>query len=162
TVLNTNDTGAGSLRAAIITANGDAANTYNITFANSVSGTITLGSTNLLSASNCTINGQTSGGWNSATGAPGIILDGGGSAHPNLSGLDIQGTGDIVKGLAIINCDFAGIVIEPPPSGPSGSALIQDCFIGINPSNNTVAAGSFDGVAIIDTTSNTIGGTSAL
>ena len=86
---------------------------------------------------------------------PVITLDGSG-AGSNASGLELTAAGDVVKALDIVNFNFAGILID----NGGTTATVQACYLGLTTAG-TVAS-NFDGVAIFDSSSNTIGGTSGV
>jgi hypothetical protein len=151
------DSGAGSLRAAITTADTNGQPTNLIEFSG-----MTLGSTTItllsalpnLTAANVTIDGTTAPGFAVGTGTPSLVINGAGIA--NLSGLHLTNAGDTVKGVSIVNCDFAGILIDGSGANLGGTATVQDCYLGITPGGTVTP--NFDGVAILDSASNTIGG----
>ena len=104
-----------------------------------------------VTASNTTINGYTQASAHPNTNSPGagdnavltIVLDG---ARAGLNGIGIQvtGSGDTIRGLAIINFQFDGVDIEA--SGVTGDIVAGD-FIGVRP-NGTTPAGNQNGVVI--------------
>lgn len=107
TVTNTNDSGAGSLRTAITSANSNAAGDT-IVFESTLSGTINLSSElpELSDAQGVTIDATTA---QDAISGPDIILNGGGG---NFRGLVISSNGNTIKGLKITNVQQDGLSIN--------------------------------------------------
>ena len=152
TVSNTNDSGAGSLRQAILDANGTAA-ADTITF--STSGTITP-LTPLPTITNpVTIDASTAPGAAvavSATPATLTVELNGSSAGDSGIGLRISASNCMIKGLVINRFQEAGIRIDTG----TGTTLAGN-FIGTD-INGTAAQGNFNrGVLIVGSTGNLIG-----
>jgi titin len=142
TVLNTGDSGAGSLRQAILDSN-SAGGSNTITFNIAASGVQTI--TPLSALPNVTasvvIDATTEPGY---AGAPIVALTSG-SAGSGVSGLTITAANSTVQGL-IVN-DFTGNGIVLTGAGASGD-LIAGNYIGTDPSGTTQAANGGEGVAI--------------
>jgi hypothetical protein len=151
TVMNTNDTGADSLRAAIAAANANAGLDA-IAFA--------------VGSGSITISPMTS----LPTITEAVMLDG--TTQPGFAGdpiVEIAGMGGTISGLTITggNCVVRGLVINRFSSSPgiflhpsgSGGNIIENNFLGTNLSG-TMAAGNQAGIEV-DVPNNTIGGTAA-
>jgi parallel beta-helix repeat protein len=153
TVTNTNNSGAGSLRAAIIASNGATGSApNNIDFQIGSGGTETIKLKSALPAIThpVVIDGTTQPGTGST---PGIVLNGtnaGGSAV----GLTLDASNSTVKGLAIDDFGGSGVAVH------AGSGdLITDDFLGITPGGKAAGNGG-DGVLFNNGSSdNTVGGT---
>lgn len=152
-VTNTSDSGAGSLRQAINDANSTSGPNA-IVFNMVCDGTCTITpSTALPSIGEAvTIDGTTQPGF---VGTPVVELNGT-SAGAGAHGLLIIGSNSIVRGLAINRFGGSGIRLE---SG--GGNLIEGNHIGTNVSGTTDLGNGGNGVHIIDSSDNTIGGTGA-
>ena len=162
TVTNTSDSGPGSLRQAILDANGAAgANTiaFNISGAGCDGGGVctiaTTGGFNTLTGT-VLVDGYTQPGATPNTNATGalntvlkIVLTGGGPfAGP---GLAINGNGSTIRGLVINN---SGTGIE---AGGSNDGKVQGCFLGVDAAGQTAVLNSW-GVHAQFGTNLTIGG----
>jgi titin len=152
TVVNANDSGAGSLRQAILQANANAgADTINIKIA---SGPQTI---NLLSAlpaltGPTVVNGQTQPGF---TTTPIIELNGAG-AGPGASGLTLMAGGSSVRGLVINRFAGSGIVLR------AGGCSVLGCFLGTDVAGAAARPNGRDGVTILSgAAGNVVGGTVA-
>jgi VCBS repeat-containing protein len=151
TVTNLNDSGAGSLRAAITSANASSGNVIQF----NVAGTINLASTLPNITKQVTIDATTAPGW--AAGKPVVELNGT-SAGAGSSGLilDSGSSGSTIKGLAINRFSQYGILIQN-----SSNNVVQGNFLGTNLAGNA-AQGNLVGLMIQGTSSgNTVGGTTA-
>jgi len=154
TVTNINDSGAGSLRQAMISANANGVGADTIVFNTPVLGVHTI---NLLTplptiATQMTIDGTTQPGYSST---PIIELDGNSIIVLNTPGFRINGTGNsTIKGLCI-NRFWVGIKIE----GPVGGNTIIGNYIGVGPSGNTPRGNGTTGIDISSASNNIIGGT---
>jgi hypothetical protein len=147
TVTNTADTGAGSLRQAITDAN---ANPGPDTIAFNIPGagvqTINVSATNLPGISDpVTIDGTTQPGY---AGAPLIEIHG-----SQTSGMSITAGSTTLRGLVINN--FGTIVLM---TGLGGN-VIQGCYIGTNAAGSAGASTGNIGLRMINSSNNTIGGT---
>jgi len=157
TVTNLADTGSGSLRTAILNANAAGASSTNFIHFNIVGpGPFTISPTAALPpiTARVTIDGTTQPGY---AGKPSIELDGT-SAGNDTSGLYLQSSNCVVRGLAINRFGKEGIRIEG-----SGSNVIQGNFIGTGPFGtnslgNGTGSGAFGGITILSA-GNLIGGT---
>lgn len=109
TVTNTNDSGAGSLREAITSANSNAA-ADTIVFDGTLSGTIGLQSAlpEITDAQGVTIDGTTA---QDALTGPDIILNGA-SAGSNAIGLKLSSSGNTILGLKFTNFNGQGLVVN--------------------------------------------------
>ncbi len=151
-VTNTNDSGSGSLRQAILNANG-AAGSDVITFNLSSGTTINLGTALPTITDTVDINGTSQSGY---SGTPLVVLNG---ASVSGSGLVLQASGSTVRGLVIHSFGGDGIVL-----GGSGGHTVTGNWIGVNSSGLLDRGNGGDGIAILaGSNGNTIGGnTSAL
>jgi len=159
-VTNTNDSGAGSLRQAIIDANATGA-IDTIIFNIPGAGVHTINLTNFLPFIDqpVVIDGTSQPGW--SAGNPVIEINGANTVDgsPGLRLLNIPSglTPTIVRGLIINNFPAEGIKIEN-----SSKVVVTGCFIGTD-ATGTVARGNFDGILIkadvsASAINNTIGG----
>jgi hypothetical protein len=149
TVGNANDSGAGSLRQAILDANAQAG-VQTITF-NIGTGLQTI---NLLSGlpaitDAVVIDGTTQPGY---AGAPIIELNGQSAA--GAPGLHVAGGESTIKGLVIRNFNNNGINLH------SNNNVVQNCYIGTT-SAGTAAAPNHSGIHIRNSSGNVVGGTTA-
>ncbi|HET7524482.1 MAG TPA: DUF4347 domain-containing protein, partial [Burkholderiaceae bacterium] len=129
TVTNTNDSGAGSLRQAIIDANALAgADTITFNIAGTGVQTINLASALPAITDTVTIDGTTQAGY--AVGAPVIVLEGG-AAGANATGITLQASNSTIRGLQI-----QGFVNGS--SGVTGVAILLDGTTG-GGDNNTIS-----------------------
>lgn len=144
TVTNLNDSGAGSLRQAITSANANGGADA-ITF--STFGTINLASVLPPITSQITING-TNGG------APGIVLHGG---HTITTGLDLQAGSDFstIRGLVVHSFTGQGIAIAD-----STGVTVAGNYIGTD-ANGNVSLVNVIGVNVFNAADTQIGGTTA-
>lgn len=150
-VINTNDSGAGSLRQAIIDTNTNP-NDNIITFNITGSGVHTIALLAPLDpiTSPVTIDATTQPGTGST---PTIELDGSG-AGAGASGLVVQAGATTIRGLAINHFQGNGIVLNT-----AGSNRLEGNFIGVDPSGTQARGNGLDGIFIDNTGSNSIGGT---
>src|SRR6185436_20383658 len=150
TVTNTNDSGPGSLRQAIIDAN-NAPGSDSIIF-NIGSGLKTIKP--LTRLDNLTgpviIDGTTQPGF---SGVPIIELDG--SLQPDGNGLVISGGDSTVRGLVINSFRFNGIVIDT-----KGGNRVEGCYIGTDATGTVARANGADG-SNVSVSNKTIGGATA-
>lgn len=147
-VVNTNNTGAGSLRQAILDANANAG-TDTIHFNIPGQGVKTIALTSALPVINepLIIDGTTQPGF---SGTPIIELDG---ISESFNGLDITAGNSTVKGL-VINRFVRGIYLRT-----DGGNVVQGNFIGTNSTGNT-ARPNLVGISVLSS-NNTIGGAAA-
>lgn len=149
-VSNTNDSGAGSLRQAIIDANNNAG--ADIITIQIGSGHVQIIPTSPLPAitSPVTIDGTTQGGY---SGNPLVELSGNG-AGSSAVGLWItgSGSGSTIKGLIINNFGANGIFMD------TGGNTIINNWIGLAADGVTTAGNGTDGIGIYNAGNNTIGG----
>ncbi|MFO0817271.1 MAG: cadherin domain-containing protein [Pirellulales bacterium] len=154
TVTNTNDSGAGSLRAAMLAAvNGDVI-TFNI--AGVGPHTINVASELPTITQSITIDGWTEPDYSSLTAIPAIVVNG--NATNNTNGFRITASNVTIRGLTINRFDAAGIYIE---SGSNN--VIQGNFIGTDATGNALAetlGAMSDGIRI-QSANNVIGGVTA-
>jgi len=150
-VKNTNDAGPGSLRAAIDAANATAAaDTIKFNIPGAGGHVITLASPLPQIVHPVTINGQSQPGF---AGQPLVRLDNGTGSNVNVLGLDVTAGSTRVLGLSI-----TGFSTEIRFQTGSGST-VSGCWLGLDLAGAAVDSGS--GVVIVDSKSNTVGGTSA-
>lgn len=159
TVTNTNDSGAGSLRQAITSANANPMDADNIVFNiptsdpnyNASMGVFTITVTSLLPTVNSisvSIDGTTQPG-NTNPNGPEICL----KSNSNLMyGLGLPFSGGSIKGL-IINGFLYGVAITKYQTYPSGSCTVSDCYIGVN-HDGTIAAPNDIGIAVMEASNN--------
>jgi hypothetical protein len=153
TVINTNDSGAGSLRQAIINANGNSGlNTISFQIPGSGPFTINPQSTYPPITQPVAIDGTTQPGYSNT---PLIQINGAGIGA-NGDGFLIQGGGSTIRGLAIYRCKRDGIRI----SG-LGTNTIQACYLGTDATGTNVLGNLEAGVYIYRSYSNLIGGSLA-
>src|ERR1700730_2213229 len=151
TVTNSNDSGAGSLRQALLNANGSPG-TDTITFNIPGAGVRTISLTSALPAITdpVIIDGTTQ----PLAGSPLIELNGTG-AGPGVNGLSILAGKSRVKGLVINRFGGAGILLQT-----NGGNFIEGNYIGTNAPGTAKAANGTIGIWISNSPNNTIGGTS--
>ncbi len=147
TVTNTNDSGSGSLRQAIVDAN-NTPGTDTITF-NIGNGYQTIKPLQRLPTltSPVVIDGTTQPGF---SGAPLIELDGSNQADGN--GLSIDGGDSTVRGLVINRFHFNGISI-----GSKGGNRVEGCYIGTDVTGTVARPNGSIGISI-SSSNNIIGG----
>ncbi len=151
-VTNTNDSGAGSFRQAILDSN-TTGGVDTISFAIPGAGVHTISLLSQLPdlTDAVIIDGTTQG----VSATPLIELDGT-SAGAGVNGLVITGGGSTVKGLAINRFTASGIRIQA-----LGGNTIQGNFIGTNAAGNADLGNGLHGVYNVNTPGNLIGGTTA-
>jgi hypothetical protein len=162
TVTNTNDSGAGSVRQAIIDANNTSgADTINFNIPGSGVHTITPASELPAITGPVTIDGYTQPGAQPNTKAVGnnavLKIELSGANAPG-HGLFVIGSNSTIKGLVINRWAGAGIVIIG--SGATGNKVTGN-FIGTDASGTQDAGNSTQGVLINEASDNTIGGATA-
>lgn len=153
TVSNTNDSGAGSLRQAITSAN-MTAGLDTIVFSIPGGGVKTITPASPLPAVTqpLIIDGPSQPGF---SGTPLIELNGtAAGAHAN--GLRLTAGNTWVKGLIINRFGRVGIVIEGP-----GQTTVSGCYIGTNAAGTGDLGNGEEGVVILNSSLNTIGGTTS-
>lgn len=150
-VTNTNDSGVGSLRQAIINANADEG-TETIRFNISGTGvkTITPASALPIITNAVIIDGTTQPGFSATP----LIQLSGSSAGAGASGLYITAGNSTVKGLVINQFSNHGIRLET-----RGDNIIQGNYIGTNAAGTASQGNAFHGLYITNSPNNTIGGT---
>jgi hypothetical protein len=161
TVTNTDDSGPGSLRAAIISADG-VAGTSTINFSiptsdsnyNSATGQWTISTTSVLPSFTepITLDATTQTGYDNS---PLVILSG--ASAGDVSGLDLEAgsAGSVIQGLIINGFSYGyGIYVNSP------NDTIQGNWLGLDASG-TVATGNAYGIYINSVANTTIGGTTA-
>ena len=143
TVINTNDSGSGSLRQAITDANGAGAGPHTIAFDIPGSGVQTITQLSSLpamdvSSGGLTIDATTQPGYG---GSPLVAIA---CSDMNQVVFGIAGSGGTIKGLAVGGC---GIVIS---SGAATSITVQACQIGVDAAGTT-ATPNDQGISIAET-----------
>ncbi|HEV7397213.1 MAG TPA: FG-GAP-like repeat-containing protein [Pyrinomonadaceae bacterium] len=154
-VTNTNDSGAGSFRQAILDANANAG-TDIITFNIGGGGPQTISPTSQLPAiSNpLIIDGTTQPGF---SGIPLIELNGANAGSPGVQGLVINAGNSTVRAIVINRFTGDGILCIT-----NGSNLIVGNFLGTNQTGTAALGNSFSGVTLLNgSTNNTVGGVNA-
>jgi parallel beta-helix repeat protein len=156
TVTNNQDTGPGSLRAAITSVNDDFT-PDTIDFAIGTGQQRIALQTALPPIRNqVTIDGTTQPGYSTTAKVPQIVIVGLGSSAPGQVGLTIEGANNsIVEGLAIIDSGSAGLFIQA-----SGVGVYSNYF-GIDPTNAAVAPNGGNGISLFLASNNTIGAAGA-
>src|ERR1041385_560419 len=152
-VTNSNDSGAGSLRQAILDANNNAgldSIVFNISGTNVH--TISLATPLPPIGDPVVIDGTTQAGF-VANNKPVIEING--MSAGAQAGLRLSAGGTTVRGLAINRCGTYGIEI----SGPPGTNIIQGNFIGTDPGGTATRPNSFSGIHVLGSSGNIIGGT---
>jgi hypothetical protein len=166
TVSNTNNSGAGSLRQAILDANSDPYTPHDIVFSIGT-GVQTIQPTSALPAiisSYTFIDGTTQPGW--TVGNPMIVIDGSLLTPYTYDGLTLSGVSNCVIQALVINNGFNnGIMITDASIGANKNVITQ-CFIGTNQAG-TSAAPNYNGITIsgstdFNNTNNLIGGTTSI
>ncbi|HEV2946620.1 MAG TPA: FG-GAP-like repeat-containing protein [Gemmataceae bacterium] len=150
-VINTNDSGVGSLRQAILDSNASVGVTDTINFA--IAGMV-VPSIALTSALPTITDPVVIDGTSEPT--VGLVELNGTGAGANANGLDVQAGSTALKGLVINRFGGHGIVLET-----KGSDIVQGCFVGTNTSGTAASANGLNGVWINGTSGNIIGGTTA-
>ena len=142
TVTNTSDSGAGSLRQAIIDANTNAgADTIDFNITGSGVHSIALATALPAITSPVTINGYTQSGASANThdtsqGLNTVLqIEVNGSALSSANCLDVAAASTTIKGLVINGCDQAGIHLQDTASG----AVIEGNFIGTDPTGSSAS-----------------------
>ncbi len=145
TVTNTNDSGAGSLREAITSANSNSIDADNIVFNipasdpnyNTSTGVYTITLTSILpyiASISVSVDGTTQPG-NTNPNGPEICL----TNNSNLqTGLCFLFSGGVVKGMIITGFQM-GILITNYGAYPSGACQVSDCYIGVNYDGSTAS-----------------------
>ena len=170
TVTNTNNSGPGSLRQAMLDANvaGGADIVFDIpeedSGYNAITGVWTISPTVSLpplTGGSVTINGYSQDGAAVAgffTGPATIVIEINGDDVKNQNGFNIGSAGNTIKGLAINRFGWSGIAIG---GSSATNNTISGCYIGTDPSGAAGLGNTLDGVSILlGAHDNTIGGTS--
>ncbi len=140
TVTNVNDTGAGSLRAAITSSNattGSTVNSIGFDIGSGGSETISLKSGLPAITHPVFIDGTTQPG----TGKTPLIVLSGSNAGNNTTGLNLEASNSTVKGLVIDSFGGTGVLITGAPYD-----TITDDYIGVTATGNVPAGNGYDGV----------------
>ena len=147
TVTNTADSGAGSLRQAIINANGNVGVDTIVFNIGSGSPFINLSSALPSITEALNINGNTGG-------ATRVVIDGT-NAGAGANGLYILSGACSINGLVIDNFSANGILIQT-----GGGNVITNCLVGID-ATGTFATPNVDGIFVSNSANNLIGGTAS-
>ena len=141
TVSTTNDSGAGSLRQAIASANTSVGNTINFT----TNGTISLAKPLPYIIKPMVIDATTAPGYLNAT-SPAVSVNFSGGA-----GLTVAtgGGGSTIKGLSLVNAGTAALTLLAP------NVVVSANYIGLN-TDGTVNANYGDGIAVYANSSNNL------
>jgi hypothetical protein len=152
TVSNTGDSGAGSLRQAILDANARAgADTIRFDISGSAPHRIAPLSALPTVTDPVAIDGSTQPGYQ---GAPIIELTGSSAIGSIVNGLSIRSGASVVRALVVNNWSSAGIYFEV-----GGGNLVEGCFVGTD-TTGTIALGNTDaGIRFVESSDNRIGGT---
>lgn len=156
-VSNTSDSGAGSLRQAILDSNSTPGQNT-ISFANMATGLQTIQLLSLLPTitNSVSIDGTTKSGF---TGTPLVELDGELITVPNSSCLTIATANCTVKDLIINRFSMGSAIVIDGSSAQNN--LVQGNYLGTD-SNGTAARANLNGITFADAASkNTIGGTTS-
>lgn len=153
-VVNTNDSGTGSLRQAILDANASSgADSIEFQIGSGGPQTITPLTALPTITEPITVDGWTQPGY---TGQPIIELEGT-KAGQFTGGLKLAGSGgSVVRGLVVNRFGGAGIELA------SSANLVVGCYVGIEMDGGTQAANFFYGVLVSGASNNTIGGRTAI
>jgi len=154
TVTSTADTGAGSLRQAILDANANVGADV-IVFAIPATGVQTLSPASALPeiTDPVTIDATTQPGY---AGTPLIELDGAGAGQ-GVAGLDVSAGSTTVRGLAIGRFSLYGIRLTG-----RGANVVEACYIGVDPTGTLDRGDGLAGISITGGSSgNRVGGTTA-
>ena len=151
TVINTNDTGTGSLRQAITDAN-TSSNVILFQISGSGPFTINLQSTLPTITQPVLIDGTSQTGYQ---GKPLIQLNGAG-VGANGDGIQISGSNCTIKGLAIYRCRRDGIRL----SG-TGSNIVQGCYLGTDATGTNASGNAGAGIYLYRSSGNQLGGTNS-
>ena len=158
TVANTNDSGAGSFRQAILDANANAG-VDTITFSIAGSGTQVINIASVLPTitDQIIINGTTQTGYVAGSFVP-IVIDGN-NLNTNGLTLGVGSSGSTIRGLVIRDFGQIGVEIQ----ATSMTNTIQNSFIGrMDSSGNTVTGEENNHGIVVRSTGNTIGGTASV
>ena len=150
--MNTNDSGAGTLRQAITDANANVGAdiiTFSITNAGK---SIGLASALPTITEAVTIDGTTQPGYGSAP----LVELVGTSAGNGVDGLKILTSNTLIRALCINRFNSNGVTIAS-----YGSNAVEGCWIGLGLDGTTVRANSQNGILITNSANNTIGDTTA-
>gem|GEM_PF-441485 len=152
TVTNTNDSGAGSLRQAILDSNATAG-VQTITFSIPGAGVHTVQPTSPLPVITApvVIDGTTQSGY---SGTPLVEIDGTNATFTNGINIVTGGGGTTIRALAVNRFQSHGINIDTADGN-----TIAGCFIGTNTAGTAALGNTIHGVAIGNSNNNTIGGT---
>ena len=170
-VTNTADSGTGSLRQAITSANANGTGTDTINFAIPGTGVHTISPLTPLPVitSTVVINGYSQSGSSANTNAAGladnakptIVLDGSQSVSDQLqNALEFGGPNSSVRGLVINNWQGIGVsIVTSSDTGENGNgAVVAGCFIGTDATGKVLASNQV-GVEVNDADTVTVGGT---
>jgi len=153
TVTTVSDSGAGSLRQAMLNANGNSGlNTISFNISGTGPFTITPASALPTITNPVILDGTTQPGY---AGTPLIEINGA-SLVSGTSGFLITAGGSTVRGLAINRCPLDGIRLQS-----LGTNVIQANFLGTDPSGTIARGNGEGGIMVYQSPGNLIGGTNA-
>ncbi len=148
TVTNTEDSGAGSLRQAILDANANSgADAINFNITGSAPFTIMVQADLPIITEAVTIDGMTQPGF---TGKP--IIEISGNPQQSRPGLTITGGSSVIRGLALNRSNTAAIGLST-----NGGNRVEGCYIGVDVTG-TMRRANGTGINVFQSTNNTIGG----
>ncbi|MFB6230535.1 MAG: T9SS type A sorting domain-containing protein [Salinibacter sp.] len=163
TVTNAGGSGAGSLRAAIRSANDDSG-TPPDTIAFDISGSASPSSPHVIRPDSAlpvvtdpvVIDGTSEPGYNSGAGAggPKPVVEIDGTNVGDTDGIELRADGNTVRGLAVVNFGRFGLLVGDSAAGQT----IVGCHVGVRADGTTPAGNGRDGIRVNEGSS-TIGGT---
>jgi hypothetical protein len=156
-VTSTADSGANTLRQAIIDANANAgADSITFNIAGTGSHTITLASVLPTITDAVNIDASTDDSFAANGDKPAVVLDGNNGAYSGLL-LGSSAGGSTIRGLVITNFQFSGIVIE---SGSTGNTIAGNYIGNIGTNGTLIATGNGSTGIFVNGSNNVIGGNS--
>jgi uncharacterized repeat protein (TIGR01451 family) len=153
-VTSTGDSGAGTLRQAILDSNATVGVPDTIDFNIPGTGVQTISVLSALPTVTdpVTIDGTSQPGY---SGTPLVQIQGSLAGNNNVDGLTVSSGGSTIEGLAINLFSGAGMVLKT-----KGNNVVTGCFIGTNAAGTGALGNAGDGLTISSSPNNTIGGAS--